>query len=215
MTEDNKPALEQIEEVAALGRTQLAALREKGRDDLVQTLEQAIKKIEAFLPGLREERGRLKHLTIKMVGAAVLTAQMFETAFAPIYVIHRYNVVTTHPEWEDHLPDPSYKTPLTNHVKQLKEGGHIDPAFAQRIETYIQARNKLVHHWFRENSFPDEANVKGLVDLSKHASFVALESVALSQLLIKYILEIADSRVDMRDYQRRMQDMFKKAHLLP
>lgn len=219
MTDDSKPALEQMEAAAASRRAQLAALGEKAieksRDDLVQELERTLEKIEAFLPELREKRNRLKNLTVQMVGAAVLNAQMFETAFAPIYAIHRYNVVTRDPKLEDNIPDPSYKTPLKNYIKQLEEDGRIDPAFAQRIGRYIEARNKLVHQWVRENSYPDEANFNGLADLSEHAQFVALESIALSQLLVKYFLDKADSRVDMREYQRHMQDLFKKVHLLP
>ena len=88
---------------------------------------------------------------VRQLGAAVLTAQMFETLF--VLVARSALKWPLARDFDEIAPfgKQAFKQPVAALVKELSSASQIDPDLADRVNAWVENRHALVHRHLLEN----------------------------------------------------------------
>ena len=153
------------------------------------------------------------------IGRAVLAAQLFELV---LIVLSEGAKMWTEEVYLQEtgglISDETFKTAVTVVLRDLAKRGSIATDLKERIASYSEQRNILIHRWVRLYGWPGPDDENGLPRLIAVANFVEHEAKSLTKLLTDYAIRFGrpDSiETNPEDYRRTMGEIFQRAHLEP
>lgn len=148
------------------------------------------------------------------VGQAVLAGQHFETILIVIFEVFK---METDPDYRKgtggYVLDEKFKTVVANVVRVLRERGSIAPDLENRITSYIDDRNLLVHRWVRLHGWPSMDDPESIQRLLELAGRLTNEARDLGRILVNYVLKYGAGSKTRDELQQRMAETFQRAHL--
>jgi hypothetical protein len=151
-------------------------------------------------PAAREER-TVDADAVRQLGAAVLTAQMFETLF--VLVARSALKCPDAKDFDEIAPfeRQAFKQPISALVKELGRANQIDPGLADRVFTWVENRHTLVHRHFLENAeTPQDEYWSSMKDLSKRVFAESAELCGVFvDLFVTYAAKMPQAQAMLRD----------------
>ena len=152
------------------------------------------------------------------IGRAVYAAQLFETAFIPIFEFFK---MKTEPAYLEKtggvIPVGAFKVPIANVIRALRENGSIATDLEGRLSSYVEDRHLLIHRWIQTHGWPDENDAAAFVPIIQLANRVELEAKELTRQIVGYIVKYAEpdwASAHEQEYNERMAEIFRRAHIV-
>jgi hypothetical protein len=146
------------------------------------------------------------------IGRAVIAAQLFETAFIPIFEAFKMDTSREYlEETGGFILEGRFKQAIRNVIKELKRKEAISADLEVRLNTYLEDRHLLIHRWIQGNGWPAEGDAVGFAPIVNLANRVQSEATELAQIFIAYLLKFASP--DGAERGKGLARIFQDAHL--
>lgn len=149
------------------------------------------------------------------IGRAVMAAQVLETWLVPVFEIYRIHSEPGRLERTGGIISAgSFKVPMSNLIKMLRDREHIDPDLEGKFIKYIEDRHLLVHRWLHDHEYPRRDDPAAYTQLKELAERVEQQATELGKLVLGYVVKYGEpdwAAANPEEYSERMTEIFKLA----